>query len=243
MLNTDSRVVAGLVWLAIAAIGLSFLWSYFDWPHAYAALRILLDSEIASFAARNQVIVSGLLGFGALAVAYVLNGWRDRHERRGAKERSERRDGSVLAREAAELAVVCEQAARQLNVRGAPASTVVADLKLALAPGDHLLLSATPLDLARLGQGAAGAARAARASIRRLAETLDTAARDEAAARAIATRAVEAAFAARSATRIFEALAKGGPDAADRMRRNLHDVPAPAELQHEEEPRRLLPAA
>ena len=65
----------------------------------------------------------------------------------------------------------------------------------------------------------AAAARAVRASVARLVEMVEASNRDEAGApRGIATRALEASFAAREASRVFEALAKAGPSAADRLR-------------------------
>jgi hypothetical protein len=58
-----------------------------------------------------------------------------------------------------------------------------------------------------------------RAALARLAATAEAGGRDDAgAARAVAQRALETAFAARGAARIFAALAKGGAEAADRLR-------------------------
>ena len=220
MLNTQSRPTQLLVWLAIAAICLEFLWSYFAWPAPDVALVRLLDSELADFAARNQTLIGALAGLGGLAVAYLLNGWRDRVDRRGAVARAERRDGAVLAREAREVADACERAARQLAARTQPAAAAMADLRTSLAPGEHMLLAAPAVDLARLGQGAGAAARSVRLAVRRLGEVLDGAAKDprDEAARPVAARAVEACFVARGASRVFEALAAGGPAVADKLR-------------------------
>ncbi len=219
MLSTDSKLTSLLVWLAIAAIVTNAAWTFFTWPAPDALLSRLLDSDLAAFAHRNQTIVAGLLGAGSLALAYVLNGWRDRTERRHVFERAERRDGAVLAREAKELAAACEAAARHLTVRGAPPAGVVAELKIAVAPGDHMLLAVPVADFARLGAGASSAARVVRHTMRRLTEVLETSTKDDVAGtRNISARAMEAALAARNAAPVFEALASAGPKAADRIR-------------------------
>lgn len=219
MLNTESKLASTAIWLAIAGFVVHFFWSLFAWPAPAVVLQQLHDSQIAAFANRNQTALATLLGLGGLALAYTLNGWRDRAERRHVVERAERRTAEVLAREADELAATCEAAARQLVARGAQTAPIITGLRTSVAMRDHMLLAAPVHDFARLGSGASAAARTARSAIRRLVDAVEANARDEAgAARGLATRAIEASFAAREAGRIFAALAKSGPSAADRLR-------------------------
>ncbi len=248
MLNTESKLASTVIWLAIAGFVTQFIWSLFAWPTPLVALQHMHDSQIAAFANRNQTALATLFGLGGLAVAYILNGWRDRTERRHVIERAERRTAAVLAREATELAATCETAARQLVARGAQTVPIIAGLRTSVAMRDHMLLAAPVHDLARLGPGACAAARTARSAISRLVETVEASTREEAgAARGIATRAIEASFAAREAGRVFAALAKSGPPAADRLRL----IPAEASeiersltaIDDAERPARLQPAA
>lgn len=248
MLNTQSRCSSLLIWLAIGSISALFLWSYFSWPPPLALLSRLLDSELAAFVARHQLALLGLLGICGGLLAYLLNNWRDRTEQRHAVERGERRAGEVLAREAVDLAVACETAARHLAGPGANVASALATLRTTITPGDHLLLTAPAGHLARLGAGAAAAARMIRACMRRLNDTLEANTRDDAAShRLIAVRAMETTVAAREASRVFEALARRGRAAADRRR-----LPPPPETTEIEKllgfgeeagkPSRLLPA-
>ncbi len=235
---------------AVAILGLviEFCWSYFVWPAPRALIADLLASDLASFVARNQTVLAGLLGFGGLALAYLVNGWRERTERRHVIERAERRDAGVLAREAGELAATCEQAARLLAVRGQAGGTIPG-LRASLAMRDHMLLATPAADLARLGAGASSAARSVRASVARLVDSVETHGKDDAAgARAIAARALEVSFAAKEAHRIFEALARSGTQAADRLR--LMPLPDSSDIERMLGPadetgrtQRLLPAA
>ena len=249
MLNTESRVVGSLIWLAVLGLFATFVWHVFAWPSPAGLVRMLLDSELASFVARNQTVLAGLLGFGGLALGYLFNGWRDRTERRHVIERAERRDARVLAREASDLAVICEAAARQLIVRSTAATGLIANLRASLAMRDHMLLAASAGDLARLGAGASSASRTVRASVHRLVEAVEHHNRDDAQSlRGIAARALESAFSAREAGRVFETLARSGPMAADRVR--LMPPPETSEIERllgpgEEAIRtsRLLPAA
>ncbi len=219
MLNSESKLVSTAIWLAITGFIVQFFWSLFAWPAPATVLQHIHDSELAAFANRNQTALATLLGLGGLALAYVLNGWRDRTERRHVIERAERRTAEVLAREAGELAATCETAARQLVTRGAQTAPIIAGLRTSVAMRDHMLLAAPAQDFARLGAGASAAARSTRSAISRLVEAVDASTREEAGAPpGIATRAVEASFAAREASRIFAAVAKSGPPAADRLR-------------------------
>ena len=189
MLNTESRLARSLIWLAILGLVSQFCWSYFAWPAPHLIVSNLLASDLANFIARNQTVVTGLVGFGGLTLAYLLDGWRDRAERRHVIERAEQRDAGVLAREAVELATTCEQAARALAGRGSTAATV-SGLRASVAMRDHMLLATPAADLARLGAGAGAAARSVRASVARLVDSVEANGKDDAAgARAIATGA------------------------------------------------------
>ena len=219
MLNAESRLARLTIWLAVTGFVAAFAWAAFAWPSPGALLQQLHDSPLAAFANRNQTALATLLGLSGLALAYLLNGWRDRAERRHVVERAEKRTAQVLAREAGELAATCETAARQLVARGAQTAPIVAELRTSVAMRDHMLLATPAHNIARLGAGAAAAARAVRSSVAGLVEMVEASGRDEAGApRGIASRALEASFAAREASRIFEALAKAGPVAADRLR-------------------------
>lgn len=257
MLNTDSKLVSTIIWLAVAAIVADGAWTLFRWPAPDAVLRTVLNSGLAALVHRNQVIFAALLGFGGMALAYGLNAWRERAERRHILERAERRDGSVLAQEAREIATLCESAAQRLETESASASlaTVQKQLAHALAPNAHMLLAASPEALARLGAGASSAARSVRLDVQRLRAATETPARDgdggnpAGAARTVASLAAQTAASARLSCQVFDALAKVGPaaadraharqaaDTADRMRPSLHHAsdspPSP----------RLLPAA
>ena len=249
MLNTQSRLAGTLIWASIAGFASQFLWSVFAWPAPGVLLQQLHDSPFAAFANRNQTALATVLAGGGLAVAYLLNGWRDRAERRHAIERAERRDAAVLAREAAAIAATCETAARQLVARGTTAAPIIAGLRASVAMRDHMLLAAPAFSLARLGGGASTAARSVRASVSRLVEAVEAHGRDESGpARGIATRALETSFAARDATRVFEALAKSGVPSADRLR--LMPLPETADIERvlspgddTGRPSRLQPAA
>ena len=245
MLNTESRLVSLVVWLAVACIVLQFLWTFFAWPPLHVMVRAALDSEVAAIAGRNQTLIGTLGGLGGLAVAYVLNGWRNRTEARHAIERREKRLASVLAREAEEIAAACEQAARQLAGRNAaPARAALAP---AVAPAATVLLSAAMADIAVLGAGAAAAVRKLRAATARLGVTLDGTRDDGPAARSAALEAMEAAAAAHDAARVLTVVAVHGPLAGDRVL----SVPAPAAadleaalgLAADTAAPRLLPAA
>lgn len=248
MLNTESRLARSLIWLAILGLVTQFFWSYFAWPAPDGVVSNLLASDLANFIARNQTVVSGLLGFGGLTLAYLLNGWRDRTERRHVIERAERRDAGVLAREAGELATTCEQAARALAGRGSTAATV-SGLRASVAMRDHMLLATPAADLARLGAGASAAARSVRSSVARLVDSVEANGKDDpASARAIATRALEVSFAAKEAHRVFDALARSGPQTADRLR--MMPLPETSDIERMLSPvedsgltPRLLPAA
>ena len=249
MLNTQSRLAGTAIWATIAAFCGESLWSLFAWPAPGMMLQGLLASDLADFVSRNQLAVTGLLGFGGLALAYLFNGWRDRAERRHVIERAERRDAGCLAREASELATTCETAARQLAARGAVTAPIIARLRASVALRDHMLLATPAKDLARLGAGASMAARSVRASVNRLVDAVEAQDRDEAGStRGLATRALEASFAAHDAARIFEALAKSGVPSANRLR--LMPLPDAAEIERAlgpsedlGRPSRLQPAA
>ncbi len=212
MLNTDSRCVGAVIVFAIAVILAQFLWSYFDWPPPLALLRQVLDSEFASFMARNQTLLGALLGLGGLASAYLINGACDRAQQRQIFERAERRMAGVLAREAADLAAACDASVEQHADRSRSAASL-ARLATMVADPDHLLLKAPAAEIARLGVGASTATRSIRDAARRLGAAIHHPEADEAAA-----RARETAHVARDGQRVFETLINRGPDAADRLR-------------------------
>ena len=202
MLNTESRLARTVIWVAIAGFAGQFLWSVFAWPAPGVLLQQLHDSPFAAFANRNQTALATVLAGGGLALAYLFNGWRDRAERRHAIERAERRDAGVLSREAGTIAATCETAARQLVARGAAPAPIIAGLRASIALRDHMLLAAPATSLARLGAGASTAARVVRASVGPLVEAVEAYGRDETGPTpGIATRALEASFAARDAAR------------------------------------------
>lgn len=230
MLNTDSKLVSLIVWLAVAAIVVSGAWTFFRWPAAEVMLRNLLDSELAAFMHRNQIIFAALLGLGGASLAYLFNGWRDRAERRHVIERAERRDGSVLAREARDIADLCEAAAERFEGEGSNATAIARQLAPALAPQAHMLLAASPAELARLGAGASAAARAVRLDVQRLVGALEpmlgtgessSGSPSNQITRGAAALATRAARSARSGSLVFDALAKSGPAEADRVSMRL----------------------
>jgi hypothetical protein len=230
MLNTESRVGAFAIWAAIAGLVLHAVWTFFGWPHVQVATRLLLDGEFAAYAARNQILLAGLIGLGGLALAYLLNGWRNRTEARHALERRERRLGGVMASDAASLATACEAAARQIAAKPAGSGTALSNLASALHASDHTVLSATTGDLAQLGAGTATAARNLRAGVRRLGDALLAAKSDDAASnRQVALRAMETALIARASGAIFEALAKRGVTGADLLR--VMPLPETADIE------------
>lgn len=255
MLNTDSRLLSSLVWLAIAAICADAAWAFFNWPAPQALLGSFLDSGLAGFIHRNQLALAGLCGFGGLAFSFLFNGWRDRAERRHVLERAERRDGGVLAREAKDIAEVCAAAARRLAVDSAAVGGVARQLKSALVPDAHMLLAATAPDFARLGAGASAAARALRLDVRQLGAALEAVLADgdgkgagsDTLSRGIAALALRTAATAKDAMPVFDALAKIGPKAADRipLRALADDSGSGRLLGHEggTSLSRLLPAA
>jgi hypothetical protein len=248
MLNIESRRARFLVWLAIAIIVSDFLWTFLDWPSVPEIFRTLADSELGNMVGRNQTFIGALIGLGGLALAYLLNGWRDRAEQRHAIERAERRLGGVLAREAQGIAAACAAAAEALAGRSAGLDQIARSLKSRLAPEDHVLLSSRAAELARLGAGAAAAAKEVRRTCRHLLEALDRGTGGEASdQRLIGARAIETALAAQESARIFEAVAGKGPALADRLRllpaAGIIETERLLEGGAEGQAARLLPAA
>jgi hypothetical protein len=211
MLNTQSRLTALLVWLAIAAIAGHALWSFLALDTPAGLVRRFAESEFAAAVTRNQVLFTGLAGFGGLALAYLLNGWRDRAERRHAIERAEKRLGAVLAREATGLADALEAA-----LKASAAGTPCARLAEIAEPRDSVLLSAPVHELSRLGPGAVGAVQVVRRGVRRLQALAEG--RDEAQSRQLPADVISTALAARDAARVLGTLGARGPTAADRLR-------------------------
>ena len=230
MLNTQSRSASLLIWLVILAIVAQFVWSFWSLPAPGTLVAGLLQTEIAAFAARNQVLIAGLGGFGGASLAYLVNGWRDRAERRHALERMQKRAGAVLAQEARDMASACSIAARSLSDTSPGAAQVLSELTAATTAGDHALLSASAMELSRLGPGASAAVRGVRASVRRTATAIAAARADEPQGlRTVATRARETAATALAATHVFDALAKGGIAAADKARPIAVEAGRPAD--------------
>jgi hypothetical protein len=239
MLNTESRLTACLIWLAILALSLKFIWTLLALPLPADALAGLARSPLADWLVRNQVMVTGLAGFGGLAFAYLLNGWRDRAERRHVLERAEKRLAAVLAREATILAAGLEEASYGLGQTriSAPQRAVIAE---AVEPNDRVLLSAPISDLAVLGPGAASAIGSLRQAARRVAALAGD--RDEAAEHRLGEAVLEAARAARSAEMVLTVHHTRGPAAADRLRIVPSSSAAMTALEAPL-PARLLPAA
>lgn len=215
MLNTDSCSAALGIWLAIVAIATQALWTLLGLGAPSALWRTIADSGLAGFLGRNQIMITGLAGIGALTFAYLFNGWRDRAERRHTGERAEKRLAAVLSREASGLAVALEDVAKA-TVSGGGLAAARGRLGDATSAEDRLLLAAPMPELARLGAGATAAVQAVRRGVRRLSGLSDS--RDEAPSRQVAVAAIEAAFAARDAVRVLDTLAAQGPAAADRLR-------------------------
>lgn len=212
MLNTQSCTAAGLIWLAIVAIAATAGWTLFGLGDPLGVLASVADSGFAAFLWRNQIMITGLGGFGALAFAYLVNGWRDRVDRRHIGERDDKRLATVMSREALGLAATLEDVAR---ANGAAAGK--ARLAEATAAGDQIVLSAPMTEVSRLGAGATTAVQVLRRAVRRVAGLSE--ARDEATGqRPLQVAAVEAAFAARDAAHVLETLCTRGAAAADSLR-------------------------
>ena len=215
MLNTRSSSACGLIWLTITAIAAQAAWTLLGLGQPQALWRTIADSEFAAVLGRNQAIITGLVGIGALTCAYLFNGWRDRAERRHSGERAEKRLADVLSREASGLAVALEDVAKA-SVSAGGLAAARGRLADATSAEDRLLLAAPMPELARLGAGATAAVQAVRRGVRRLSGLSDS--RDEAPSRQVAVAAIEAAFAARDAVRVFDTLSAKGSAAADRLR-------------------------
>jgi len=247
MLNTQSRLASSAIWLAVAYIVAEFLWTLLTLPPLHVLVRAMLDSEVAAMVSRNQTLVGALAGFGGLAVALLLDGWRGRAEARHAIERREKRLAAVLAREAADLATLCEESARQLAARAGTGGRTTATLGEAVAPPATVLVGAGIADLACLGAAAVAGIRRVRTATGRLQRLLEASRDDATGTKAVALEAMQVAAAARGATRLLEATAAGGPGAADRMR--VEPAPSAAEseaalgLSGDGSPTRLVPAA
>jgi len=218
MLNTESRGGAFAIWAAITGLVAHAIWIFLGWPGIADATHLVLASESAAFASRNQILIAGLAGFGGLALAYLWNGWRNRSEALHALERQERRLGGVLASEATALADACEAAARQLAGKAGGGGVAISGLARSIKGSEHALLSMSAADLARLGPGAAAAARNIRTAVRGLGEALDLAKPDDTGNRHLAVRAMETALIARTGASVLEALGKRGVEAADALR-------------------------
>jgi hypothetical protein len=239
MLNTESRLTAFLIWLAILALSLKFIWTLLALPPPADVLTGLAASPLADWLARNQIMVTGLVGFGGLALAHILNGWRDRAERRHVIERAEKRLAAVLAREASVLRAALDAAGYGLGQgRISPLQrTLVAE---AVEPADRVLLSAPISDLAVLGPGAAAAVAALRQAARRISALASD--RDEAAEQKLADAILEVARAARTAELVLATHCTKGPAAANRLRIVTSSNAAGTALAAPT-PTRLLPAA
>jgi hypothetical protein len=239
MLDTESRLTALAVWLVILAICARATWQLLGLGAPTEIAQALAASEAWSAIQRNQVLVTGLAGFGGLALAYLFNGWRDRAERRHVIERSDKRLAGVLAREAEALAGVLEAAAPGNAPAGARAR-----LAEIVEGGDSLLLAAPMADLSRLGAGATDAVQTVRRSLKRISLRTDT--RDEGSQRQLGADVLRAAVATRSAARVLKTLDEKGVTAADRIRMI---PPCDAEIADmaralgEQAGTRLLPAA
>lgn len=230
MLNTESRLAAAIIWLAILAICARFAWTFFQLPPPIAILSTLASSRLAAWISAHQVLVAGLGGFAGLALAYVLDGWRDRAERRHVVERAEQRLASVLAREAAHIASSLDPAARSSRER----------LTETIDAADRVILSRPIGDFASLGAAATAAIGALRQSIRRLTRLVEAGAEHGDSALAAAVSA--AARSARDAAHVLEICRSKGPAAADRMR-VLHTESTEHPALEAPPAPRLLPAA
>ncbi len=219
MLNTESRLAKALIWLVVLYIGFELACAIFKPPSLAALLQALRDSALADIASRNQTLVGAVVGFGGLALALVLNGWRDRAERRHAIERRERRLAQVLAREAQALAEICDVRGRQLATRAAgDIGSALEELVQATDEQNSVLLDCPPADLAGLGAGAAAATGTLRSKARHLAGMLQAAGEDGSKAKDIGLRALRVAHAARDAAHLLATVAEKGPAVADKMR-------------------------
>lgn len=210
MLNIQSCAAASLIWLAIVAIAGWALWSLLGLGAPLDLYAAIAESGFGAFLWRNQIMITGLGGFGSLALAYLLDGWRNRTERRQAGDLADKRLASVLSREAMGLAEGLEDVARS---GGVAAKSRISELT---ALGDDLLLTAPMSEIARLGAGAVASTRAVRKTVRRLAGLAEG--RDEVAPRPMQVAAIEAAFAARDAARVLDVLVAKGTAAADGLR-------------------------
>lgn len=239
MLNTESRLSATLIWLAIAAMGLQFVWTLLQLPPPLAAAVRLQQSQLADWLVRNQVMVTGLTGFGGLALAYLVDGWRNRAGQRRAADEAETRLAAVLAREAGSIAAHLEEATRALE-SGRPAGAHRAAIADPLEAHDLVLMAAPISELAMLGAGPAAAIGGLRRSARRVLALASS--RDETADRQLGEAVHAALDAARSATVVLTVRRDKGAAAADRLRilpsrsSGMTVLDAPAAT-------RLLPAA
>ncbi|MGE0697618.1 MAG: hypothetical protein AB7O57_00830 [Hyphomicrobiaceae bacterium] len=220
-------MTAVVVWLAIAALVVTFFWTLLALPPLPDAAAVIADSALAGWLSRNQLVVTGLAGFGGLSLAHVLNGWRDRAERRLA---------GVLAREARAMAESLETGGRALlQGRASPAAREqIAD---AVANTERVMLAATIAEIARLGAGATEVVARLRCAARRV--TLAAPARDE----QLAEAALEAAGCARVAHAVLSLHAAEGPAAADRLRPDCTTSATEAPRIETTPSARLLPAA
>ncbi|MBS0241178.1 MAG: hypothetical protein JSS20_03300 [Proteobacteria bacterium] len=227
MLNTESRLTAMLIWLAIVALVTRAAWTFFALAPPLALLADLRATPLAGWLWRNQYATAGLLGFGGLAIAYVLNGWRDRAERRHVIERADARLASVLCREAAEIGAALQQLSRE-RIADTTETT------------DRVMLSAAMSEFAPLGAGVASAVGGLRQAVRRLSRAIETGA--DVGDVAISDAVARAIGAAEHAIVVLEAYANKGPAAADRVPRPAFENTGPRALEAPHAPR-LLPAA
>ena len=238
MLNTQSRLTAFIVWLAVAAIVGLAAWSFLGLAAPLELLANGLDSQAAALINRNQVLIAGLLGFGSMAFAYLFNGWRDRAERRHVLERAEQRLARVLALEAEALS-----AGLAASVEAPVPGGMRARLAELTEPGDSLLLGISISELSRLGPGTLAAVQAVRRSVRRLAG-LAAPGREDTSSRTAMPLILEAAFTARNAAHMLHILGEKGPAAAERTRLILPSESDVAMALADMTPKgRLLPAA
>ena len=111
MLNTRSCWTAGLIWLAIALILGSVLWSAADWPPPSRAWLGFADSELGESLRQFQTLIAGIVGFGILALAYWLNGYQQRQTETRLREQEARTLAHALMLETERLEADCDAAA------------------------------------------------------------------------------------------------------------------------------------